>query len=224
ASLAYHAVIEGEASLVMMSSLIAKSGHTLDDVIGEETLVSALAEAARQQVVDPATPRYFVSEMTFPYFEGLLFVVAAYRRGGWAAVDRLYADPPRSTREIIHPEDYFSRVGAPAGPAGALQAVPAPALTNEHLGEFHWAFLVGAAAARGWKDDRVTIVQNSACEPTLLAETDWDDEARATTFLAAYRAFLESQGVDAVLRQRGPRVRIAYGADGELMRRWLGSS
>lgn len=225
ASLAYHAVIEGEASLVMMASLIEKSGHKLDDVIGEESLVSALADAARQQAVDPRTPRYFVSEMTFPYFEGLLFVVAAYRRGGWAAVDRIYANPPRSTREIIHPEDYFARVEAKGGePAGAIDAAPVSALTTEHLGEFHWSFLVGAANARGWKDDRVSIVQNASCEPTVLAETLWDDEVHASAFLAAYRRFLDSQGVDAVLRQQGSRVRIAYGADGELIRRWAGPS
>jgi hypothetical protein len=224
-SLAYHAVIEGEASLVMMASLMAKSGQKLDDVIGNDVLVTALAEAAKQQAVDPVTPRYFVREMTFPYLEGLLFVVAAYRRGGWAEMDRVYADPPRSTREIIHPQDYFARTAIAHGAPAPFRSSATPAaLTTEHMGEFHWAFLVGAENAQGWKDDRVTIVQDASCQPTVLAETEWDDAAHAAVFLAAYRTFLEEQGIPAMFLQQGPRVKISYGADRELTRRWAGQS
>ena len=45
------------------------------------------------------------------------------------------------------------------------------ALTVEHLGQFHWNFLVGKDNARGWASDRVTIVQDATCEATVLVET-----------------------------------------------------
>lgn len=38
-----------------------------------------------------------------PYAEGEPWVASVYRRGGWAAVDALYDDPPRSSEQVIHP-------------------------------------------------------------------------------------------------------------------------
>src|SRR5258708_462333 len=143
ASMAYHSVIEGEASLVMMASLVGKAGQKLDDIVNNDLLVSALSEAAaKQPAIDETTPPYFEKSLAFPYFEGLNFVVAAYRRGGWASVDAAYRNPPRSTREILHPDDYFARVGdvgnAKSLAEPAIAAVVAPhILTSEHLGEWH---------------------------------------------------------------------------------------
>ncbi|PCR91733.1 Hvo_1808 family surface protein [Natrinema ejinorense] len=41
-----------------------------------------------------------------PYAEGPGFVADRFERGGWAAVDRAHADPPRSTAQLLHPERY----------------------------------------------------------------------------------------------------------------------
>jgi hypothetical protein len=225
ASLAYHSVIEGEASLVMMASIIAKTGQKFDDIINNEMMLNALSEAAaKPPAIDTTMPPYFVKSLVFPYFDGLKFVVAAYRRGGWAAVDRLYKYPPRSTREILHPDDYFDRVAdAKAQPEPPIARVVAPhVLTSEHLGEWHWGFLVGAGNARGWINDRVTVVENDAKEPTVLAESLWDDAAHAKAFADAYAKFLSGQGIDPVVVLTGPDVKVGYGADRALLAHWSG--
>ncbi len=222
ASLAYHSLMEGDASLVMMASVIEGMGASFDDMMKNEQMLSMLTNAAAaDKTIEEGAPRYFVESLKFPYIDGLKFVIAAYRRGGWKAVDAIYANPPRSSREILHPEEYFARAGGPVAPPVPFSGQPPLAvpqlLTVEHLGEFHWAFLVGADAARGWANDRVTISQDERCDPTVLVETTWESPARARAFRDAYAAKVP----EARVVQNGTSVRAAYGADLGLIESYL---
>lgn len=220
ASLAYHAVLEGEATLVMMAYMAGQNGGSLDDLVNNDLLTAALSSAA-SQTLPVNGPKYFVEMLKFPYIDGLRFVIDAYRRGGWKELDRLYANPPRSTREILHPDEYFQHRFVPA-PFVEKPAVPVPHLLSvEHLGEWNWRYLVGAPNAEGWTSDRVTIAENSFCEPTVLAETRWDSEEHARRFFDAYTRFLDDSGTGSLARIEGTSVRVAYGADRPLMERFL---
>lgn len=216
ANLAYHALIEGEASLVMLAYMIEKSGGSFDEMIGSDLVAGALSAAATQ-TLPGGGPRYFTEMLKFPYLDGLKFVIEAYRRGGWKEFDKIYADPPRSTREILHPEEYFEH-RFHAAPFVNKPAISVPHLLSvEHLGEFHWRLIAGNAD--GWKADRVTIAQNEFCESTVLAETQWDTAAQAQRFYDDYTRTLEDIGYRG--RIDGTRVRVAYGADRSLMERFL---
>lgn len=219
ASLAYHAVIEGEATLVMLAYMVEQSGGgTLDDMISNDLLTGALSAAASQQLTGGG-PRYFSEMLKFPYVDGLRFVIEAYRHGGWKGLDRVYANPPRSTREILHPADYFEHRFAPET-FRPKPAVTVPRLLSvEHLGEWHWRFLAGASNSEGWLADRVTIAQNAFCEPTVLVETRWDSEEHARRFYDGYTRSLEDVGSVGVVN--GQSVKVAYGADRALMERFL---
>lgn len=227
ASMAFHAVVEGEASLVMLASIVAKGGASLDDVIGSEIFDSIATVATGDQMIDPDAPRYFVESLKFPYLQGMRFVVEAYRRGGWKEVDRIYADPPRSSREVLHPEEYFARTSSKVGGQALL---PVPSLLSGQagvpvlhttLGEFHWAFLAGPDAARGWVNDRVTVAQNRWCETTVLVETKWESEARADGFRKAYVAFLRGREIEPFVEVSGRKILVAYGADTRLASRFV---
>ncbi|HEX9163261.1 MAG TPA: hypothetical protein VF980_16260, partial [Thermoanaerobaculia bacterium] len=218
ASLAFHALVEGEASLVMLAYMLEQSGSSLDDLVNNDLLSGALA-AATSQNIGVQSPRYFVEMMKFPYIDGLRFVMEAYRRGGWKALDRVYADPPLSTREILHPADYFDHRFKPR-PFTPTPVLPVPHLLSvEHLGEWHWRFLAGSGD--GWVSDRVTIAQNRFCEPTVLVDTKWDSEEHARRFADGYTRFLEAAGVGSLSQVNGTSVRVAYGADRPLMDRFL---
>jgi len=174
------------------------------------------------KTIDTSTPRYFAESLKFPYSEGLTLVIDGYRRGGWKMVDRMDEDPPRSTREVLHPSEYFARLGngsAAPPPFDTKSAVPG-ALTVEHLGEFHWRFLVGKAGA-GWVDDRVTVVQNVHCDSTVLVDTHWESPAGARAFRDAYAEFLSGRGLDPRLTLDGTHVKAAYGADAKLMESFI---
>lgn len=224
ASLALHALMEGEATLVMIDYVLNRAGQKMDDMLADPETLSLLMSSlgGADKTLDPSTPKYFAESLKFPYSEGLKVVIDGYRRGGWKMVDKMDENPPRSTREILHPSEYFERLGK----AGET---PAPfddrskltgALTVEHLGEFHWRFLVGEAGA-GWVDDRVTVTQNLQCNPTVLVETRWENAGRARAFRDAYATFLHGRGLEALLSLDGTRVRAAYGADAKLMESFI---
>ena len=208
ASLAYHAVLEGEAILVMMAHMLAKSGVSLDEVVKDEAMLAMLGNATQaESMIDPSTPRYFVEMLKFPYLEGLKFVSAAYRRGGWDAIDRIHANPPRSTREVLNPDEYFAR--DPAAPARKFDpTAPEGAIAAEHLGSFHWRFLVGAENSRGWIDDRVVVFPDGRVD----VSTTWESEAHAMSFADAYSAFLKKRGITPSVTRNGLTVKVQYKA------------
>jgi hypothetical protein len=218
AELAYHALLEGEATLVMIAYVMDRAGQPLDSAINSDVMMNlASITAAADKTINASTPRYFVESLKFPYLEGLRLVVEGYRRGGWKEIDRMHANPPRSTREVLHREEYFKRLGGT--PASLPGARPLPniagTLSVEHVGEFQWRFLVGEAAA-GWVDDRVTFVQNPACDMTVLAETQWETADNARAFRDAYVALLRRRGIEPSVSVEDRVVKVVYGAEMEL--------
>lgn len=223
ANLALHSIVEGEASFVMLAKLVEPLGQTLDTLAKNDQMLNAIGAAATMSATADSnnTPRFFVESLVVPYTAGMNFVVAAYRRGGWAAVNQIYGAPPQSMREVLHPDEYFAGRRS-TNPFSLTPPVPVShLLTVEHLGEWHWQFLVGADAARGWKGDRVTIAQDAFCNPTVLVETRWESPARANAFRTAYAKFLGEQKLDAQIVTRGSDVDVAYGADDALIDRFM---
>jgi hypothetical protein len=206
ASLAYHAFLEGEASLVMLAFMVDKMGASFDDVVTSPLVTSLLANAATTDLA--GAPPYFAELLKFPYLEGLKFVLEAYKRGGWKELDKVHQRPPRSTREILHPEEYFAAEAprpAPSFPRGGEKAE-----VTEHLGEFHWAYLLGAENAEGWVDDLVTITFDSACNPIVAIRTRWDSPAAARRFHDAYRQLLHDRKIGAITYLDDSAVRVTY--------------
>lgn len=205
AQMAYHAVLEGEATLVMLGSVLGVMGVDLKDALSGDMMKSFtdIASSLTSTSVPQGTPPYFVSSLTFPYLEGLPFVVARFKEGGWKALDELHRNPPRSTAELLHPELY-GKMKRPS------DLVPMKGSTvGSTLGEFHWKFLLGEVPARGWVGDRVDLMKNGKGEWTVFADTRWTDAAEAKEFAEA----LKGKFSDAHIRQTGSSVRFAYGAD-----------
>ncbi|HSP33642.1 MAG TPA: hypothetical protein VLU46_04935 [Thermoanaerobaculia bacterium] len=220
ANLAYHAVLEGDASLAMIAYMVEQGGENFDEMMKSDPFSTTLSSAAAQNV-SVEGPKYFVEMLKFPYLDGIRFVLAAYKRGGWKAIDAVYANPPQSTREIYNPDKYFAHRFM-ATPFDRRPPIAVPRLLSvEHLGEFNWRYLVGAENARGWVGDRETIAQNAWCEPTVLSETQWDSEEQARKFYDAYRRSLDDAGAGSLGRIDGRSVRVAYGSDRPLMEKFI---
>lgn len=205
--LAYHALLEGEATLVMLESIIDKTGQSFDDAVKSGMLLEAMNSGAMTDaMIGKDIPRYFVESLKFPYIEGLKLVLDGYKRGGWNEVDRMDENPPRTTREVIHPDEYFARLerGEPGAPPFDPPPVPG-IVTTERLGEFHWRFLVGDAAT-GWVDDRVTV----ACDGIVTVHTRWENVQRAEAFRDAYVSFLRRRGIEPRVTASGDEVDVAY--------------
>jgi hypothetical protein len=115
--------------------------------------------------VPKEVPDYFVDQLFFPYVDGMNYVRAAVKRGGWAEVDKLWRNPPESTAEILHG-------GSLPPPAQGLFPSNLATLAPEQrllyldtLGEWTLRFLLqralpeaeAAAGAAGWRGDRIAF-------------------------------------------------------------------
>src|SRR4051812_5596927 len=120
--LALHSLLEGEATLVMIDYVLDKAGQKLDDVLANPEVLSMLTSSlgAADKPTAPPPPPYSAESLKFPCAKGLTLVIDGYRRGGWKMVDRRNENPPRWTREVLHPAEYSARRAGTAAPAAAF--------------------------------------------------------------------------------------------------------
>ena len=212
-SLARAAVAEGDAMAAMVAYLLEPMGMGVADLPPLSELLTGEGAAIGEAYPSfDAAPVALQRLLLFPYVEGSDFVRAALARGGWAAVDALYRDPPASTEQVMHPERYFGARDAPRAveqPAGED-----PPLATGSWGEFGTRLVLAAAladtslAAAGaldWDGDRYALWR----QPGGLRYhwiTVWDTPASAERFAKAY-----AQG--AMDRAPAP-ARIVTSADG----------
>jgi hypothetical protein len=191
--LARLAVPEGDATLLMTQWMI------------EDMSLLEIAQVAGESLIGPQgdqlakAPRILSQTMTFPYESGLAFVQGIYRTGGWGAVDQLYADPPDSTSQILHPDLYTKRVEPVAL---TVPAVPSSLsgwkLTmQDTLGELELRIWLegekpstaqsktAAAATSDWGGDRVGLYEGPDGKWAVVLRTQWRSVAGRAAFVAA---------------------------------------
>ncbi|MBW3670225.1 MAG: hypothetical protein KY432_00985 [Acidobacteria bacterium] len=204
-SLAYHALVEGEATLVMLAVLIDGLGGSLDQALADDQIVAALGEAATMKLDEEGAPAYFIESLKFPYVEGLAYAIRLYREGGWDALERAHRAPPLSAAEIYDDQALEHIV-----PIGFQES-----LMETTLGEFHWRFLLGDQAASEWVADRVAIIRGDE-GLNILAVTKWSSAGAAAGFADAYGAFLRMEGRKPLVHVDDQSVTVVYGSDQEL--------
>lgn len=193
-SLAFSALVEGEATLVMM-------GASLEDWTGEATVLLPAEQLGRTfTLMMPllrfaggaslrSAPPILSESMLFPYLRGLVFCTRLANDEGWKGIDRAYARLPLSTEQILHPEKYAAEPDLPMEiDLGALEPGEAwKELTRNVLGEFQIGVLLrahkGRDAAAGWDGDRYAVFEGSDGALGLIWFTTWDSEADAREFL-----------------------------------------
>jgi hypothetical protein len=145
----------------------------------------------------------------FPYIEGLNFVRELWMQGGWEAVDQAYADPPKSTEQIIHPEKYG--VDTPVNVTlPDLSLEEWEVLGNDTLGEFalfimFWnqgivpigvkgdSYTYSASVSEGWDGDLMVVYKKSESYGYVW-RIAWDSEADAEEFVDGYEWMLWRMG------------------------------
>jgi hypothetical protein len=189
--LAHTSLVEGDASLAMSQYLYA---HLAEVTAEDLASLQEGGDPAGQAALD-AAPAIIRETFTFPYDQGLDFVMALQQEG-WDAVDAAYADPPQSSEQILHPEKYLSR--------DEPQVIALPPLTDtlgsgwhlaeaETLGEFQTGLYLAQrleratadVAAAGWDGDRYAVYVDGSDEVLVFA-TAWDGAADRAEFVDAY--------------------------------------
>ena len=115
-SAARRAVVEGQATVVYVDYLLAPSGRNLQNTPG---LIYRLEDPMIKGSIDSQmmhdAPMIMRVAGEFPYREGLIFESELLQAGGKKmAFAGAFANPPRSTHEVIQPRVYLAHEKLPA--------------------------------------------------------------------------------------------------------------
>ena len=202
ASLAREAVVEGQASWLMLEVGARRSGRTLADPQTAREFLET--DAGAQQSDYPVfnnAPLYLRRTLMFPYDEGEKFQQAVFLHDGMPAFSRIFREPPISTAQVEHPERYFEHtpLANPDLPKPVKHAKP---FVAGAMGELETRILleqyVSAALAEelGPKlkgaDYRVDETKPSH-RMTLVYASEWASQDAAAQYFEAYRKILRGK-------------------------------
>jgi hypothetical protein len=165
AQAAAHALVEGDATMLMELYAVRHVG------LGDLLDLGGAGSFAESEADLEELPYHLQRELLWPYSDGARFVCRLYRRGGWDAVNRAYAEPPAATDQILFPERYGDR---PADPP-ATGRLPAPwrERRTAELGAapLLWLFEApGGDPGRALPDPRGAVAAWAGGESTLWAD------------------------------------------------------
>lgn len=209
--LATKALIEGDASLVMMSYMIDERLERIPFLIKvfeksfREPGVLALM-ASSFDIEDLAdAPLYFRQNLSFPYLQGMLYCLHLREMGGQPLLDYAFrSDPPTSSEQILHPEKWLVERDTPIEIelAGLDSLFPDMVRSGEGTwGEANIGVILAsqshqkevgelyASAAAGWGGDRFALWEGPKAEIGVWV-TDWDTPGDAQEFERAARTAL----------------------------------
>jgi hypothetical protein len=202
ASMAREAVVEGQASWLMIEVGARRSGKTLaDPETARELLAGDLETPQAGYPVFNKAPLYLRRTLTFPYDDGEKFQQAVFLRDGKPAFARVFRDPPISTSQIVHPDRYFAHtpISNPDLPKPLKHAKP---FVTGAMGELETRILLeqyigaGLAQSLGPKlkgaDYRVDETKE-AHRMTLVYVSEWTDEDSAAQYFDAYQKVLRGK-------------------------------
>lgn len=203
AELAREAVLEGSAMASMIDYLLGDTGRSLKDLpdIDPSMLVGDMGSTPGLQKAPP----FLKDALVFPYFAGLTFSADFLKSGGWSSLPAVFANPPVSTQQIMHPALYHSgkipaQIKLPD--VDKLLGPEWTKLEENVMGEFGWKevfkqFLGDDRAkilAAGWEGDRYAVFeQKQSKRLVLVTRLRLNNEAQAARYFGQYSEALEKK-------------------------------
>jgi hypothetical protein len=202
AELAAHALVEGEATIMMYQYAFEMEGARFDVTklgsLTEKMLADDGPDDASKYPVLAGAPAVLKQGLQFPYVYGAGFVQQVLKSGSWQAVNDSYAHLPSSTEQIMHPEKFLARDNpVKIETAGLAEPIGRDwkRVDSDVSGEFGYQVAlrefidkaVARQASAGWGGDRYLLYQNQSNGATLLLQySTWDSPGDAREFFDAY--------------------------------------
>ena len=203
-NLAHTAVVEGEASWLMIAYELKESGQP---PVPTPDMVKSVADTSEGSMADypvlKNSPLYIQESLLFPYSEGTEFFDAVYKKLGKQSFSAVFLDPPVDSAQIMHPAKYFAHEKPATPELPKLDTdLKLKILTDGSMGEFDHNILLrqylgdlSAARFSGHLRGGVFRILDTAKSkhPILLYASQWDSPAVASEFFAAYKKVLHSK-------------------------------
>jgi hypothetical protein len=222
-SLAREAVVEGQASWLMIEVGARRAGRTLaDPQTARELLETDNTSSSSDYPVFNNAPLYLRRTLMFPYDDGEKFQQAIFLRKGKPAFADVFRDPPSTTAQIIHPPRYFehSPLANPDLPKPIAHAKP---FVSGAMGELETRILleqyIGADVAEAlgprlkgadYRLDRI----KAANRTTLVYVSEWSDEDSAAKYFGAYQRVLRAKWKSVEVTGQSPTAFTGKSEDG----------
>ena len=229
-ALARQALAEGDATAQALEHVDPQGALPAPRALG------VIADGIRTTLTAPAPgaaplpPSLAQGQRLFATLDGLNFVAALRARLTWAAIDKVWQAPPRSSEQILHP-DRYERGDAPDDVGARVPARLRGGWKIAHadtLGELGTRVFLDRAvdgyraerAAAGWGGDRVLWLRPPARKGSTATGgfaawlTTWDDESDAEDFAAEGALALAAlaRATPAEARPLSGKFRITDGA------------
>ncbi|HKU36613.1 MAG TPA: hypothetical protein VJR89_00660 [Polyangiales bacterium] len=191
---AFHALVEGDATLAMIGYALERENIPLDRLTSNPAQVKSFSDVVRRSPLAGTeleqAPAIVRVPLLSAYVDGLAFCAALHGIGGFAAIDHAHAHPPASSEQVLHPER-FVHADAPE----TLTLPELPELTaagyelvrEDTLGELEIGVYFGQGsresdakrAADGWDGDRLRVYRSASEPPAVVWLIAWDSERDA---------------------------------------------
>ena len=201
-NLAHTAVVEGQASWLMIAYNLARAGQ---DPVPTPGMLKSLEDSENTSSpgdfpVLKASPLYIQQSLLFPYADGTKFFDAVFRKVGKAAFGAVFTNAPVSSAQIMQPDRYFAheKPVTPELPKLNLGSGGSE-VTEGTMGEFDhrillWQYLGLPKAnelARHLRGAQFRVTKpDKNSRPVLEYVSQWDSEKAAGDFFAAYKKVL----------------------------------
>jgi hypothetical protein len=206
-ALAHQAFFEGDAMAVMMNYLLEPAKRNFSQLPDLVFTLRNLTEAQQSQFeVFKNAPPFLKETVFFPYVYGTAFIQKIWMRNpSWDAVNKVYADLPASTEQIMHPEKYFGTRDEPKPVYAEAIATRLGSswkiIYKDVLGEFALGLVLSAhlseehsrRSATGWGGDQVLLLENAAGKNAVLVDTVWDTPEEADKFFEALQSWFQQK-------------------------------
>jgi hypothetical protein len=203
AELARDAVLEGSATAAMVDYNLEGTGMSLKSLpdFDPSTLVGDIDDSPAFN----SAPPFLKDALIFPYMSGLTFSVALLKSGGWVGLPSVFAKPPATTQQIMHPALYRSGKLPEHVVLPGIEKLLGPGWTkleDNAMGEFGWRevlkqFLDDSRAkplAAAWNGDRYLVYENKSTKSLVLVTRIYlSSEDQTARFFGQYSEALEKK-------------------------------
>jgi hypothetical protein len=202
--LAHTAVVEGQASWLMVAYNLAESGRA---PIPTAEMLKPVEDSGDSSAGDypvlKASPLYIRQSLLFPYTEGTKFFDTIFRKLGKPAFAAVFTNAPVASSQILHPERYFAneKPSVPELPelevggegdevtAGSIGEFDQRMLLWQYLGETRASEL--APHMRGAQFRVIALGKKGG--PVLEYVSQWDSNKSASDYFTAYKKVLRGK-------------------------------
>jgi hypothetical protein len=203
AELAREAVLEGSAMAAMVDYLLEGTGQNVEDLPAIDPSVFAGDLSKTPQLL--AAPQFLKDALIFPYSAGLKFSAAILKLGGWNGLSAVFAKPPLSTQQIMHPALYKLEKAPAQITLPSIEKLLGPDWTKideNVMGEFGWKEILkqflgeqrATPPATAWDGDHYVLYEQKQTKRlVLVALVRLDSEAHAVRFFDAYAEALQKK-------------------------------